>query len=319
MLIISLILAFVTVVFIVLGLYAIVFTKRIEVINRLDLYTAEEEVFDSNQDISFREFIINLIGSIGNKISRKNYLDEKRRKLNQAYVFMRVEEFIAISLVSAGVLFVLLFSLSKKWYIALLGIFLGYKIPDIYIESLKKKRMKKLNSQLPEALSIISNGLRAGFSFTQAMNVAANEMDTPIRDEFLRVIRDNAIGKTMDEALLTFSDRTDDDDIDMLITALIIQRKVGGNLAEILDTIGETIRDRMRIRGEVRTLTAQGRLSALVISILPFGVALFIFIMNPSYILELFKSTFGIFMVVGALIAQISGIFIIMKMANIEI
>ena len=181
------------------------------------------------------------------------------------------------------------FYLTKLWYIALIGIIIGFKIPDIYVGIERKKRMKRLNSQLPEALSILSNGLRAGSSFTQAMSIAANELNTPIKDEFLRVIRDNAIGKTLDEALIAFSERTDDEDIDMLITGLIIQRKVGGNLAEILDTISETIRDRMRIRGEVKTLTAQGRLSAIIISVLPFVVAAFMFVINSDYIMELLR------------------------------
>ncbi len=319
MLYISLLLAFLTVVFIVLGLYNFLFAKRIEVINRLEIYTAEANSFNTNPNISLKESILNIIGAIGRKSSKKNYMEDKKEKLNQAYVFMRVEEFLGLSILSAILGFIIIYYSTELWYIALIGILLGYKIPNIFLESVKRKRMKKLNAQLPEALSILSNGLRAGFSFTQAMSVAANELDTPIKDEFIRVIRDNAIGRTLEEALISFSERTDDEDIDMLITALIIQRKVGGNLAEILDTIGDTIRDRMRIRGEVKTLTASGRLSAIVISILPFAVAAFIFIMNPSYIMELFKSTFGIFMVVFAIIMQVLGIIIIIKMANVEI
>lgn len=319
MLYISLLSVFLTVVFTVLGLYNFLFAKRIGVINRLEIYTAESNSLNTNSNISLKEFILNIIGTIGKKASKKNYMEDKKKKLNQAYVFMRVEEFLGLSILSAILGFIVIYYLTKLWYLALIGIFLGYKIPNIFIESIKKKRIKKLNSQLPEALSILSNGLRAGFSFTQAMSVAANELDTPIKDEFLRVIRDNAIGKTLEEALLSFSERTDDEDIDMLITALIIQRKVGGNLAEILDTIGETIRDRMRIRGEIKTLTASSRFSAIVISILPFAVASFIFIMNPSYIMELFKSIFGIFMVVFAIIMQVFGIIIIIKMANVEI
>lgn len=318
MLIFSLFLAFLSVVFVVLGIYTFVFSKRLSVVNRLEIYTADDNSY-GEENISLKEFILNIISSVGNKVTKKNYIDEKRKKLNQAYIFMRPEEFIAISIITAILGFVVMFYLTKNWILSLIGILIGYKLPDMYLGAIKKKRMKKLNSQLPEALSILANGLRAGFSFTQAMSVSANELESPIKDEFQRVIRDNAIGKTLDEALLDFSNRTDDEDIDMLITALIIQRKVGGNLAEILDTIGATIRDRMRIRGEVKTLTAQGRMSAVIISLLPFGVALFIFIMNPSYIMELFTNTFGIIIAVGAVIMQLIGMFIIMKMANIEI
>jgi len=319
MLYFGLLLAFISVILIVIGIYNLLFSKRIEVVNRLNIYTQDSNDFTNNEDISLKEFVLNIIGSVSKVASRKGYMDERRKKLNQAYIFIRIEEFLAISIITSLTFGMLLYLLTKMWLIGIIGLIIGYRLPDIYVESVKKKRMKKLNSQLPDALSIISNGLRAGFSFTQAMSVASNELESPIKDEFLRVIRDNSIGKTLDEALMDFSERTDDEDIDMFITALIIQRKVGGNLTEILDTIAATIRDRMRIRGEIKTLTAQGRMSAIIISLLPFAVALFIYFSNPSYIMELFKSTIGIIMVVTAVIAQIFGMFIIMRMANIEI
>lgn len=319
MLFVGLLLGFLSIVFIVLGLYNIIFAKRRSVINRLEIYTTESYEFNMDSDISLKQFILITIGTIIRKMSRKNYMELKQKKLNQAYVFMRAEEFLGISILFGLLGFLLIYSLTRLWYLALIGIVLGYKIPDIYVGNVKKQRMKKLNLQLPEALSILSNGLRAGFSFIQSMSVATNELDTPIKDEFLRIIRDNTIGKPLEEALIDFSERVDDDDVDMLVTALIIQRKVGGNLAEILDTIADTIRDRMRIRGEIKTLTAQSKLSAIIISILPFVVATMIYIMNPSYIKELFQSNIGIFMAAGGLVMQILGIFIMMKLADVEI
>lgn len=311
-----LLLAFSSVVLIILGINNLVFASRIGILNRLDTYT-KEEVYE-NDNVSLREFLLNIINKLGNLLSRKNSMENKRKKLQQAYIFMRVEEFIGISILAGLVFALLFFVLTKLWILSLIGFALGYKIPDVFVNSSKRNRMKRLNNQLPEALNIISNGLRVGFSFNQAMNVAANELERPIKDEFNKILRDNSIGKTLDEALIAFSNRTDDEDVDMFITALLIQRKVGGNLAEVLDTIANTIRDRTRIRGEVKTLTAQGRLSAIVISVLPFGVAGFIFIANPSYIMELFKSTFGLIMVVLALVLQVLGIFIIVKMSKVE-
>ncbi len=314
-----LVLGFLSIVFIILGVYSLVFAQRIEVANRLDIYTREDEYYQQFENLSLKEFLLSLIGSVSRGLSRKSSLEDTKRKLNQAYVFMRVEEFIGISIVSALGFAIVLFLATRNIFISIIGLLIGFKIPDLFVSSIKKKRMKKLNGQLPDALAIISNGLRAGFSFTQAMSVAANELESPIRDEFLRVIRDNSIGKTLDEALMDLSYRTDDEDIDMFITALIIQRKVGGNLAEIMDTIGATIRDRMRIRGEIKTLTAQGRISAMIISALPFFVAFMIFILNRDYILELFKNPIGIGMVVIALVMQVVGIFIILRLADIEI
>ena len=310
---------FMATLFVFLGIYSLLFSRKLKVANRLEVYLSDEEDATGQDDVSLKEFILNLIGSAGKAVSRKSYMEDKKKKLLQAYIFMRVEEFLALSILVAVALGFLLYLITKMWFIGLAGFLLGFRIPEIFVNSTKQKRMKQLNSQLPESLTIVSNGLRAGFSFTQAMNVAALEMESPIRDEFLRIIRDNSIGKTLDEALMDFSNRTDDEDIDMFVTALIIQRKVGGNLAEVLDTIAATIRDRMRIRGEVRTLTAQSKISAIIISMLPFGIAIFLLAVNPEYIMELFQSTVGIILVLAAVFFQIVGAFIMMRLADIEI
>ena len=122
---------------------------------------------------------------------------------------------------------------------ALFGLVLGFRVPELFLESIRKKRAKQLNDQLPQALSLISNGLRAGFSFSQAMAVVGREMEAPIADEFAKVLRDNSYGKNMDEALLELGKRTDDEDLDIFITTLLIHLQVGGDLSEILDTISE--------------------------------------------------------------------------------
>lgn len=310
--------AFLTILFIFLGIYSVVFSKRLSIAERLDIYTKDSDMV-IEEPLSLKEFFLGIIRSVSNGLSRKTYLEEVRKKLLQAYVFMRPEEFVGMSILVGLVIGLLLYALSGMWLVGVIGLIIGFKLPDIIVGSIKKKRMKQLNAQLPDALTIVSNGLRAGFSFTQAMNVAATEMDSPIRDEFLKIIRDNSIGKTLDDALMDFSERTDDDDIDMFVTALIIQRKVGGNLAEILDTIAATIRDRARIRGEVKTLTAQGKISAIVITMLPIGIAVFLLFVNPEYIMELFTNRVGIFMVAGAVLMQIVGGFLMLKIADIEI
>lgn len=321
MLNISLLLAFISVVLFIYGLYLIIFGKRILVRKRLEIYAQSEDYFEGNdiQPVTIREQLFNLIVVIGRALSGRTYMENKRKKLSQAYIFMRVEEFIGISLISGLAIGLLLFYLTKVWITGIIGLILGFSIPDIFVDVQRKKRIKRLNSQLPEALTIMSNGLRAGFSFTQAMGIACSELEPPISDEFSRVLRDNSIGKTLEESLYALVERTDDEDMDMFVTALIIQRKVGGNLAEILDTIANTIRDRVKIRGDVRTLTAQGRISALVISILPFAVAGLIFTINPSYMLELLSNSFGIVMLITALVMQVVGIFIIRRMVKIKI
>lgn len=245
--------------------------------------------------------------------------EKKKKKLAQAYVLMKPQEFYLISLLAGLGVFLVFYLLTRLIPIALLASLLGYIYPEIYISGLKRKRGQKLNDQLPEALNIISNGLRAGLSFSQAVSVAGKDLDSPIREEFQKIIRDNTLGKSMDDALTDFSKRTDDEDVDMFVTAMIIQRQVGGNLAEILDTISNTIRERVRIKGEVRTLTAQSKLSAVIISMLPVAIALIISVMNPSYIGKLFSTALGIVMLVVALVMMAIGIFMLSKMVKLEV
>lgn len=311
-------LVFTTMVFIITGVYSVFFSQRTNVVQRLKVYTNDEAAYGKD-DISLKEAALNLIGFLGSKFQGNNYMDKKKRKLNQAYIRLRVEEFVGISLILALLAFVLLYLLTKLVPLALLGLIFGFVLPDLLVNSIKSKRGEKLNSQLPEALDILSNGLRAGLSFTQAMSVASQELESPIKDEFSKVVRDNSLGMSLEKALQDFSDRTDDEDIDMLIMALIIQRKVGGNLTEILDTIAATIRDRVRIRGEVKTLTAQGKMSAIIISLLPVGVALMIFIVNPSYMMELFQNKIGLILVGLALVMEVVGMYVLFKMTDIEV
>lgn len=311
-------LVFTTMVFSITGVYSVFFSQRANVVQRLKVYTNDEAAYGKD-DISLKEAALNLIGFLGSKFQGNNYMDKKKRKLNQAYIRLRVEEFVGISLILALLAFVLLYLLTKLVPLALLGLIFGFVLPDLLVNSIKSKRGEKLNSQLPEALDILSNGLRAGLSFTQAMSVASQELESPIKDEFSKVVRDNSLGMSLEKALQDFSDRTDDEDIDMLIMALIIQRKVGGNLTEILDTIAATIRDRVRIRGEVKTLTAQGKMSAIIISLLPVGVALMIFIVNPSYMMELFQNKIGLILVGLALVMEVVGMYVLFKMTDIEV
>lgn len=247
------------------------------------------------------------------------YLEKKRKKLTQAYLLMKPEEFMLLSLIFALIGFILLYFLTNLAVLGIIGGIIGLILPDAYIGSIKKKRGLKLNNQLPEALNIISNGLRAGLSFSQAVSIAGKDLESPISDEFTKVIRDNTLGKTMEDSLMDFSKRTDDEDVDMFVTAMIIQRQVGGNLSEVLDTISNTIRERVRLKGQVSTLTAQSKLSAIVICLLPIGVALAMYVLNPDYILMLFTEPLGLVMLGGAVFLMLIGIFILTRLVKIDV
>ena len=232
---------------------------------------------------------------------------------------MKPIEFIEVSIIVGLVLGAVLYQFSDNVLLLTFGFLLGYKVPELFIESIRKKRAKHLNFQLPQALGLLSNGLRAGFSFPQAMAVVSREMEAPIADEFAKVLRDNSYGKNMDEALEELAKRTDDEDLEIFVTTLLIQMQVGGDLSEILDTISETIRERVKLKGDVNTLTSQSRMSAVIIGIMPIAIAGAIFMLNPDYISTLFSDPLGLIMVGTAVVMMIIGIIALVKIVQVKI
>lgn len=313
---------FITVSFFIIGIYSAFFSTRVNTLLRL------KEV--SNNKIEYMEEVkgekggslkdlFKLLGALGRILPHAKYLNKIKKKLIQASVLMKPEEFIGASLINAVFMGGLFYFLSKSIFIGLAFLIVGYIIPDLILKIKKTKRMVKINSQLPEALNIISNGLRAGFSFTQAISVVINEIDGPISEELNKMLKENLLGKSIEEALLNLSDRTDNEDLDIVISALIIQRQVGGNLAEVLDTISETIRERIKIKADIKTLTAQGKISAIIVSMLPFALGIGLSIINPGYLGVLFTTLVGKLMVGVGITSQMIGIFILMKLVDIKV
>jgi tight adherence protein B len=161
--------------------------------------------------------------------------------------------------------------------------------------------------------------MRAGYSVIQSMDYVARELPPPISLEFRRVVQEMQLGLSMEQSLHNMLRRIDSDDLDLMITAINVQREVGGNLADILDTISFTIRERVRIKGDVRTLTAQGRASAYVITFLPVGLTLLLLVMNRGYIEKLFTHVCGWIMIGVGILLIASGAFALTKITNIEV
>lgn len=203
-------------------------------------------------------------------------------------------------------------------FAAVLGA-VGLYLPRWYVKHRQRKRIAAFNAQLPDAIVLMANSLRAGYSFLQSMETVSQQVQLPMSVEFRRVVREVNLGLTMEEALDGMAQRVPSDDLDMVITAIDIQNQVGGNLAEILDIIAHTIRERVRIMGEIRTITAQQRLSANVLSVLPLLLGLVIYAMSPTYVSLLWQTQCGLLMVgVGALL-MVSGYFIIRRIAAIQV
>ena len=320
MLPIMLVSIFITVLLAIYGIYLVFFEHRHSVKERLS-YTRQTTVIGSVDAIEDEK--VKSLSSWSKKLNtdmeKSKYFLMVQSKLLQAYIKMKPLEFVEISLATGAVLCAFLYLISGNLLFLIIGFPLGYKVPDVILEIVRKKRVRTLNAQLPQALGLLANGLRAGYSFPQAMAVITKEMDAPIAEEFGKVLRENAYGKPMEEALEGLSKRTDDEDLDMFITTLLIQMNVGGDLAEILDTISETIRERVKLRGEIRTLTAQNRMSAWLVGIMPIALALLTYRTNPEQAYAFITNPIGIIMAIVAAGLMLIGVLALIKIVNIKV
>ncbi len=260
------------------------------------------------------------------KVEKTTWSGKVAKELAQADIKMKPGEFILVTIASImAVGLIGYFIGSRSVLLAVLGAVLGFFLPRLYIRSQRSRRLVRFNNQLSDMLSLMVNGLRAGFSTMQSMETVAKEMPTPISEEFRRVVQEVTLGVSTDRTLDNLVRRIPSDDLDLVVTAMKVQREVGGNLAEILDTISHTIRERVRIKGEIRTLTAQMKYSARLLGILPIGLFLVIYIINREYITVMFSTESntpfpcGILAVVMALILVIVGYFVMNSFTNIEV
>ena len=210
-------------------------------------------------------------------------------------------------------------SLLRLDIVAILGLcILGFAIPPVMVQRSRNKRQLLFNKQLGESLTIMSNCMRSGYSFQQAMGSIAKEMQPPISLEFGRVVREMNYGATMEQAMNNMVARVKNKDLELLVSAVITSTQVGANLSEILDTIAETVSDRIRIREEVRVCSAQGRMSGIIIGLLPVAVILFLMIVNPSYFGDFAAHPLGRIMIIVSVCLEITGFIVINKIVDIK-
>jgi tight adherence protein B len=204
---------------------------------------------------------------------------------------------------------------------AAIGAIVGFFLPRFYVKRQQAVRLQKFNDQLSDMLNLMVNGLRAGYSTLQAMEAVSRELPPPIRDEFHRVVQEMQIGIPMEKALDNLLRRIPSEDLDFVVTAINVQREVGGNLSEILDTISFTIRERVRIKGEIRVMTAQVRTSATVLSMIPVFLTVALWFISPEYIKSFFdRGPFCGWLAVVTIVGMIvAGYFVMMRIADIEV
>lgn len=203
--------------------------------------------------------------------------------------------------------------------LGLVGGVIGFYAPRFYVRQLQSRRLQAFNNQLGDTLILLANSLRSGYSLLQAMETVSKELSAPISTEFGRVVREIGLGLTIEEALSHLLERINSDDLDLVITAINIQHEVGGNLAEILDTIAHTIRERVRIKGQIRALTASQRLSGNIIALLPVAVGFFLTLINPGYVSGLWTQSCGLIMLGFGALTITSGYLAVRKITDIEV
>ena len=313
------------------GLALIVGGGRGEVDERLQQYVSNptgEAAIIVEAPKSSRDFAV--ADKVDKVIAGRGFSDSIKNRIAKADAKLRVSEYIAIqvlSIVGFGALGYFVFN--ESLVLAIIGGIVGFFIPQFYLSNAARRRLRAFEDQLVTTLNLWVNAIRSGYSVLQSMEAIATELDPPVAVEFERVVQEVRLGLTVTQALENMLRRVPSDDLDLVVTAVKIQRQVGGNLAEILDIISFTIRERIRIKGEIRTLTAQGRLSGWIISMLPFVLAFILYLINRPYVAQLWSNEAPFFPILNVPcgwivlgiggVMMLIGIIIIQKIVDIEV
>ena len=312
---------FVVVLAVLMSLYFLIapgWTERKEIKKRLTLLELRNLQFEDMPDVLKNELLSD-VPALNKILANLNVAVQIDKRLKQADMEMKVGTFIILSCILFGIALLVGALLHWPFLVAiLLGAFL-FAVPTIVVNAKKNLRMKKFIMYFPEALEMFARSLRAGHSFTGAVQLVGQEMPDPIGPEFQKVFDEQNLGIPLRTALIGMTYRIDLLDVNFFVTAVLIQRETGGNLAEIIDKISYVIRERFRIQGQLKIHTAQARLTGIVLAFLPVAVAFILFLMSPGYMKPLWDEPEGRSMIVVAIVLQIAGMLAIRKIVRIKI
>lgn len=312
---------------IVVGMYAAVQAAagpRSNISRRLGTILGETPTFDTvmTQMEALRPKRLGKVPIISALLEGKDWTAETAIRLERAEMRLTVSEFVAvrifIGLMLAAVCY-LVFAPPLGIIFMLVGGAFGWLLPSLWVSRAINSRVSKINAQLPETLTLLSNSIKAGFGLMQAIDMASKELPHPMGTELKRTLADIHVGSSNEEALTNMAKRCGSDDLDIVITAMLIQQTTGGNLSEILDNVAHTMRERIRIRGEIKTLTSQQMLTGFVIGVLPFAMVILFSLLNPDYMRPLFTTNIGYAMIAGACVLEFFGVMLIRKILDIEV
>jgi len=303
-------------------------------LERLERYAATDKKEGTGEKTGLSDLVSRsaALAQLNNVVEKRDFGANLLRDLGAADLKLKPSEYIALwagAIIGLPILFFVIGFVIPAFQnpvILLGGVLVGFMAPRFWLNWRKGSRLKAFNKQLPDTVTLIANALRAGSSFLQAIELVVRESRPPISIEFSRVIREVNLGLPFDLALENMVRRVKSEDFELMATAISIQHQVGGNLAEILDSIAFTIRERIRIQGEIRTLTAQQRLSGYVVGALPFFLALFIFLAAPTFFEPMFLAPpavlgipLGVILFAIAVMAMGAGFYFIRKIVDIEV
>ncbi len=272
-----------------------------------------------SQAVALRANRMSSIGWVERTLSGLDFAKGLDLQIIRAGWQMRVSEFLATCGLTGGVLFMLGALLLGHLAIGALLAAFGIYIPYFLLRRAAKRRKAKIERQLVEMLVMMSSALQAGFSLLQAVDQAARQLPEPIAGELRQFMRDTQVGSSVEEAVIELGRRIGSYDLDIVVTAVLVQRNVGGNLSEILDNVAHTIRERDRIKGEIQTLIAEQKMTGMVISLIPVVIGVIFFLINRAYMTLLFTEPMGRVMLVGAVVLEVCGALMIRKIINIEV
>ena len=291
--------------------------SSVNIYHRLRRHHVTDNIKSENEDI-VRQIYLSL-QRLAKPIADWNIAKKLDFLLKQAGIPIYGGEFIILSIVLAIAAFIITYIITFNISLAPLAAVSMPLLLFLMIRIRVSKRREAFTEQLGDCLTTVSNALRAGYSFQQAMDVVAKEMEPPMSTEFERVTTDVAMGVTLEEALEQMNKRIGSSDFDLVVTAVLIQREIGGNLAQILDTISYTINERIRMKREISALTAQGRFSAWVLLLLPFAVATFCWFFNNDQMQLFITERVGQIALAVALLMEFIGFVIIQRIVDIEV
>jgi tight adherence protein B len=292
---------------------------RYEEANMFQLDLTDEELEGDKPREKKPSFIQNQVNKM---IEDKAFAKKMRGQLARADIKLTVAEYAALHVIAMFAFFALGYFVlfGQQLVMGIVAGFVGFFAPRIYVSRMVQVRLQRFETQLPDTLGLWVNALRSGYSVLQAMEAISRDSPEPTATEFRRVVQEVQLGIDQEDALAHLMGRVESEDLDLVITAVNIQREVGGNLAEILDVISHTIRERIKLKGEIRVLTAQGRITGYLISFLPIVLALFLNTINPGYVGLLFTNRACGWPMLGLGLAMIGiGMAVIQKIVDIEI